>query len=124
MSGILEIIAKRRSIRTFSEAPVEEKKKERILAHCRKNSRGPFGNRIKFEFVEIAEEDKAGLMKLGTYGMISGARLYLAGSVRPTAGAMEDFGFAFESAMLKCTELGLGTCWLGGFLSRSALRTR
>jgi nitroreductase len=120
MPDILEIIKKRRSVRTFADKPVEEKKKGQIRNYCQKNREGPFGNKVNFEFVQIAEDDMAGLMKLGTYGMISGTRLYLAGSIRPAVGAMEDFGFVFESALLKCTELGLGTCWLGGFLSRSA----
>jgi hypothetical protein len=33
---------------------------------------------------------------------------------------MEDYGFAMERAILAATDLGLGTCWLGGTFTRSS----
>jgi len=36
---------------------------------------------------------------------------------------LEDFAFLFEGAVLKATDLGLGTCWLGGTFVRSFFAT-
>lgn len=58
--------------------------------------------------------------RLGTYGMIRGARTFLAGAVRASDRALEDFGYLLELLILKATDLGLGTCWLGGTFDRSA----
>jgi nitroreductase len=58
--------------------------------------------------------------RLGTYGMIRGARTFLAGAVRPADRALEDFAYLLELLVLKATDLDLGTCWLGGTFDRSA----
>lgn len=34
--------------------------------------------------------------------------------------SLEDFGFRMETIILRATELGLGTCWLGGTFTRSS----
>jgi nitroreductase len=51
--------------------------------------------------------------------MIKGASLYLAGAVKKSTYAMEDYGYCMEAAILKAAELGISTCWLGGTFSRS-----
>ena len=52
-------------------------------------------------------------------GIISGARTYLAGATGSSRYALEDFGYLFELLLLKATDLGLGSCWLGGSFTRS-----
>jgi hypothetical protein len=51
--------------------------------------------------------------------MISGARHYLTGAMKPAPRASEDFGWLMEEVILKATSLGLGSCWLGGTLDRA-----
>ena len=34
---------------------------------------------------------------------------------------MEDFAYALEGIILRATELGLGSCWLGGLFGRTAI---
>ena len=85
----------------------------------RQNTRGPFGNALRFELVDLTEAERAELKSLGTYGVIKGASLFIAGAVTRGARAMEDFGFGMERNILFATTLGLGTCWLGGTLNRA-----
>jgi nitroreductase len=93
--------------------------KEQLRAFFRENSRGPFGNLVRFELVDLTEAERAELKSLGTYGVIKGASLFIAGAVKKGARAMEDFGFCMERNVLFATTLGLGTCWLGGTLNRA-----
>jgi len=51
--------------------------------------------------------------------MIEGAGWFLAGAMKKGPGAVEDFGYLLEGVILKATELGLGTCWLGGTFQRA-----
>ena len=37
---------------------------------------------------------------------------------------LEDFGYLTESIILYATDLGLGTCWLGGSFTRSTFIER
>jgi hypothetical protein len=40
--------------------------------------------------------------------------------VGPSAKNLEDFGYMMERAILFATDMGLGTCWLGGSFTRSS----
>jgi hypothetical protein len=54
--------------------------------------------------------------------MISGANTFIAGKIRKGAFDLEDFGYAFEKVILRLTDLGLNTCWLGGSFKREEFR--
>jgi len=119
MKNAIEQIKKRRSIRTYDDTPIEKEKIEELKDFLLQNVKGPFGNTVRFEVVDASEAEKDELKKLGTYGNIRGARIFLAGTVRKGTRSMEDFGYCMENLILKATELGIGTCWLGGSLNRS-----
>ncbi len=76
--------------------------------------RGPFGARLRFR---ILSEDGA---RLGTWGLVRGAPLYLAGALQPGPMGLEDFGWVMEELVLELTGRGLGTCWMAGTFSRQA----
>jgi hypothetical protein len=57
--------------------------------------------------------------KLGTYGVIKNASLFLVGTIKNSSLAMEDYGYCKEKIILQATALGLGTCWLGGTFQSS-----
>lgn len=119
MSTIIETINKRVSIRSYTNQAITEEVKTKLRTAFQENSQGPFSNRVRFHLVETAENVKQELKELGTYGSIRGAHLFIAGTVKKSDRAMEDFGYCMEQNILKATELGLGTCWLGGVLNRS-----
>jgi hypothetical protein len=115
----IEKITKRVSCRSFDGRQLDNPMKEQLRAFFRENTRGPFGNPLRFELIDLTEAERAGLKSLGTYGVIKGAGLFIAGAVTRGARAMEDFGFGMERNILFATTLGLGTCWLGGTLNRA-----
>jgi hypothetical protein len=115
----IETIQKRVSCRTYDGRPIDGKAKEKLLEFLQSNSRGPFGNPLRFDLIDLTEAERAELKSLGTYGVIKGASLYIAGAVARGQRAMEDFGFGMERNILFATSLGLGTCWLGGTLNRA-----
>ena len=115
----IETIKKRVSCRSFDGRPLDNKMEERLRAFFRENTRGPFGNALRFELIDLTETERAELKSLGTYGVIKGASLFIAGAVVKGARAMEDFGYVMEKNILFAAALGLGTCWLGGTLNRA-----
>jgi len=121
MSSIVDIIEQRISVRTYTNKPVEEEKVDQIIEFLNSNVKGPFGNKVKFQLMNLTDADSEEVKALGTYGVIRNAYLYIVGIAKKADKAMEDFGYCMEKNILKATELGLGTCWLGGTFSRSNL---
>ncbi len=119
MESVIETMKKRFSVRGYDDKIVEENKRKKLIEYLESYRKGPFGNTVRFQLVDISEIDSGELKAFGTYGMIRGAKLYLAGAVKKVDGAMEDFGYCMESAILKAAELGISTCWLGGTLNRN-----
>jgi hypothetical protein len=115
----IETIQKRVSCRTFDGRPIDGKAMETLREFLRSNTRGPFGNQLRFDLIDLTEAERAELKSLGTYGVIKGASLYIAGAVARGPRAMEDYGWGMERNILLATSLGLGTCWLGGTLNRA-----
>jgi nitroreductase len=118
-NNIIDTIKKRKSVRSYSSAPIEPIVLDELLTYANNHATGPFGNKVRFKLVDAQGFDTSEMKSLGTYGVIHGAKTYLVGIIKPGPHCNEDFGFCMESAMLKATALRLGTCWLGGFLNRS-----
>jgi hypothetical protein len=74
---------------------------------------------VKLVLVDLSEQDKREIRNLGTYGVIRGANLYVAGLIDHTRGSMVDLGYCLEKVILEITSLGLGTCWMGGTFNRA-----
>lgn len=123
-TNITNIIRIRQSKRDYSSEKLDRDTIEKIRAILYDNKTGPFGNEIHFQFIEKEPAVSAHKVKLGTYGFISGARYFIAGSVQPEYPfILEDYGFLLEKIILHLTEMNLGTCWLGGTFSRSEFST-
>ncbi len=121
MESFIDIIGARHSTRAYDGSDIGQEKKEALLGYLEGFRKGPFGNTVRFLLVTAPKD---GRHDLGTQSMIRGAVLYLAGAVRKDKMAMEDFGYCMEAAVLKATGLGIGTCWLGGTLSRPVFADR
>jgi len=122
--SIIETINRRVSCRTYGDKAVEPAKSMELAAFLRVNTLSPFGSGVRFQLLNIDELETSGAGRLGTYGVIKGARRFIAGAVRRQPKAMEDFGYCMEKNILEATALGLGTCWLGGTFSRSGFAER
>jgi len=112
---IEEIIKKRISVRTFSDLPVTEEMTDRISKYISTLS-NPFKTNVDFKLLESNAAINSA--KLGTYGIIKGAKHYIGATVRDEDFALESLGYEFERTILFMTSLGLGTCWLGGTFKR------
>ena len=116
---ITEIIARRFSCRSYLDRPIEGETRQQLEDVMSASHTGPFGTEARFELVAAREGDRQALKGLGTYGWIKGATAYVIGAVRGSEKNQEDFGYLMERIVLFATDLGLGTCWLGGTLTKS-----
>ena len=114
--NIKKTISIRKSIRTYSNEPLSQELREK-LEHYIESVNGPFGTKMRFVIVDT--DKVASRVKLGTYGVISGAKTFLCAVVEPEERYEENLGYAFERIILYATSLGIGTCWLGGTFNRS-----
>jgi len=116
---ITGIIERRFSCRHYDPRPIEPGPRDQLTKMLAASSTGPLGTRMRFELVSAGEDDLAALRGLGTYGFIKGASGFIIGAVGPGENNMEDYAYLLERAVLFATDIGLGTCWLGGTFSKS-----
>jgi nitroreductase len=121
---VTEVIRRRSSWRTYEHRPIAAATLDTLQGRLRSLPRGPFGGRIRVELHAVPGLNHRTLGSFGTYGVIIGAHQYLVGAMRLAERDHEDFGYVFEHAILAATDLGLGTCWLGGTLDRSTFGER
>ncbi len=108
---IEEIIRKRYSCRTYINEKLDENSIGKINDFLQLTEKGPFNNRVKFILVDTGKTEEK--LKIGTYGMISGARYFIVGIMNKKSINFTDFGYLMEKIILKATELDYGTVWLG-----------
>lgn len=111
--SIMDVMRARHSVRTYQPFPLREKDKKILIESMETVS----GDGQRLAWFEQPPGDIL-VERLGTYGVIKGANTFLVG-VLPKGGKEDkdtavNFGWRFEQVILKATELGLGTCWLGG----------
>jgi nitroreductase len=117
-----EIIHARVSWRDYKPVELSKEDIEKIDSILGEISqkKGPFGGQARFKLITLFDKPKEEAKQLGTYGMVRGAKYFLVGAIPRGNLNYEDYGFLFERVILRCTELGLGTCWLGGTFNKSA----
>jgi nitroreductase len=116
----IEMIKQRYSCRIYQDRPVEESLQAQVIQFLAANTTAPFGSQVRFALVAAIEQDRRALRGLGTYGFIKDAAGFIIGAVGSSKKNMEDYGYLMERAILFATGIGLGTCWLGGFFTRSS----
>ena len=81
MGDMIEAMKRRVSVRSYADRPVEQSVKEKIRGLLDAHNTGPFGNAVRLSLIDLSDMEQAETRHLGTYGFISGARLYVAGVV-------------------------------------------
>lgn len=116
--SITEIIKMRHSVRTYENKRLSDDNIEKIESYLKEinNSKGIFGGEIRVNLVKQNDNDKES--KLGTYGVIKGANYYLTAACDKSQNGLYDLGYLFEKVVLYCTNLDLGTVWLGGTFNK------
>jgi len=110
--NITEIIKSRYSCRTFIQTSLKPADKENIESFIVQNSKGLGDETINFKIIEKNDSDKQ--LKLN-YGMIQGHNTYVLGTSKSSADSRVNYGYLLEKVVLKATEMGISTCWIGYF---------
>lgn len=124
MESMIEAINKRVSVRSYANKPIENDKKHEITNLLQSPQVGPFGNEVRFTLIDFSDMNKEEIRNLGTYGFISGAKLFIVSAIKDNEGTFVDLGYCFEKVILEAANLGLGTCWLGGTFQRANFAER
>lgn len=113
--SIIKTIHERRSVRTFSNQELSKEIREELQSFLASLD-NPFGSTIHYSLFDLS--DAPDPKKLGTYGVIKGAKTYLGAALLPTPSGFFALGYEFEKIVLYLTDRGLGSCWLGGTFNR------
>ncbi len=108
----LELIRKRRSVRSFDGEALSPETRQEILRFAEKLE-NPWDIPIQWKLLDAKQH---GL----TSPVIVGTELYMAGKLRRVPHAEEAFGYSFEKVLLFAQSLGLGATWIAGTMNRSA----
>ncbi|MEI7543013.1 MAG: nitroreductase family protein [bacterium] len=119
MNITYEEIKKRKSVRTFEDRLLLPEIKETFVSFIQSNQKGPFGNEIRFELIDLTGAGQEELKQLASYGNIRGPKYFMAGVVKKNTTAVLDYGYLMEKNILAAVTLGIGTVWVGGTFSRA-----
>jgi len=119
-----DLIRRRFSCRDYLPSPIPEVARRALGDAAAASGPGPLGTRPRFALIAATDDDATALRGLGTYGFIRGAQGFLVGAATADGAYLEDFGYRMEELVLVATDLGLGSCWLGGTFSRSSFSRR
>jgi len=114
-----DVMKQRFSCRSYRKDPLADAERERLAAFLSSLGKGPLGTPVRFGMIAAAAQDRQALKGLGTYGFIKKPAGFIIGAAAPAAKNLEDYGYSMEMAVLCATDIGLGTCWLGGTFTKS-----
>lgn len=112
--SVRELIRIRQSARTHTGQAIAPDMATRLNDACRQLDRGLEGEKARFILIE-KPFTKGAKVRLGNYGLQKNPRYFFAGAVKKSDLARQSYGYLMEQLILKATELGLGTCWIGFF---------
>ena len=121
---IQEIIRHRYSCRSCMNVPVQKTHQQTLKNFLETLRIGPFGTHARFDLAAAVQDGKRSLKGLGTYGFIKNPAGFIIGAVEKGPKNLEDYGYLLEYAVLSATDIGLGTCWLGGSFTKSSFAKR
>lgn len=120
---VVRLIEERTSTRSYDKRKIDEDSLRKLNA-CLEEINAEAGIKARFALIKTSKGTGGSGEKLGTYGMISGARSYLLGILDKTEKNTARFGYLFEKIILTATDLGLQTCWLGGSFNREDFKKK
>jgi len=133
---ITELIPQRYSVRRYQNAALAIETQIELRDRLGAIRRGPLGAPVRFQLAAASAGDAQALRGLGAYGFVHHPSGFIIGAAQVNggaaateeaiarSGALEDYGYALEQAILEATDLGLGTCWLGGSFTQSSFGKR
>ncbi|MDW7656201.1 MAG: nitroreductase family protein [Bacillota bacterium] len=114
--SVKDSVIARYSVRNYSDQQIEAEKRQALEEFIGALD-NPFTRQVRFHYLD--QTDTKRQQKLGTYGVIKGAKQYIGTTIKPEPLALEALGYELETVMLYLAHQGLGTCWLGGTFERA-----
>jgi nitroreductase len=87
---------------------------EQLNDTCSTATQGPLGEAASFQVIERPFK-RGEPVKLGDYSLQRNPRYFFVGTIARSPTALMGYGYLMEHLVLRATELGLGTCWMGYF---------
>lgn len=114
---VSELAVMRRSVRTFQPRDVDAQALDACMVPLT-SEKALFGAETRYTAVHVKQTP----IKLGTYGMVHGAKTFLTAvtSKKDLRAGFLQIGYQMEQAVLLATDCGLGACWLGGTFDKTA----
>ena len=107
-------IRARRSVRNYSPEDIPPEVLGQLNEVCSTTTRSPFGETASFRMIERPFK-RGEPVKLGNYGLQRNPRYFFVGTITDSPTALMGYGYLLEHLVLRATELGMGTCWMGYF---------
>lgn len=119
-----DLIRTRFSCRSYEDKPVHPDLLAKMEHFIQTSLQPPFASAVRFIIAAASDSARLELKNLGTYGYIIGSPAFIIGVVKEGEKGLEDFGYTLTQIILCATDLGLGTCWLGGTFTRSSFNKK
>lgn len=119
MQDIETIIRNRTSNRSFQTKPIDFNQLDALKSFINKMDKGPFQSHVRIVLEMTNYLKGIDLKGLGTYGTILHPAGFAIGITDDTPNALIDLGYLLEILILRFTEIGIGTCWLGASFQKS-----
>lgn len=120
---VIEVIKKRRSVRSYTDRPVERDKIQRLLEAAR--SAPSASNRQEWRFVVVTDKKRRAALAeaANNQEFVAQAPVVIAACAEHDGHVMRcgqacypiDVAIAVDHMALQATAEGLGTCWIGAF---------
>jgi nitroreductase len=109
----LEAIRKRRSVRSYTGAPIPKEDLETIVDAGRLAATG--SNKQPWEFIVVTERGMIDQLKVASQWMDKAGAIIAVVMDPASRWWLEDGAAAVENMLLAATALGYGSCWLEGY---------
>ncbi len=115
-------IEERTSVRTFAERTLTENHINLVKDIINKSAQAPdfLDCEVSLKFIDLQSSGVSRSSRLGTYGIIKNPQGFIAAVCSNDEYSMLKTGFVLEDAVLRLSEAGIGTCWLGGTFKRKS----
>ena len=112
MNNYIDLIKKRRSVRTFDSVRISEEDLNKIKEYARSVD-NPYGIEFEWFFLDAGKDDL-------NVPVIVDCDIYMTGKAKKAEHLEEAFGYSFEKIVLYAQSLGVGTTWIAGTMDRKA----
>ena len=124
-----DVVVARKSVRDFLDKEVEEEKLTKIFEAARLAP--SWANKQGCKYVVVKDKAKISELASGFTSWLKEAPILLAACIDPKDSGshngmdyyLVDVGISMQQLVLAATDLGLGTCWIGGFDEAKAKKT-